>query len=175
MSNEGSDESFELKAEDCARLQLEAFQFHHRYICLLQLEDFSAVVRDTLRNLELFDLVRKHAESEELAWTLQQFRPQLLMIHTRARATQSLLVENFNEALRRATYAFRQRHRGIVARLHNHAFEQIFYRHLHLGVNEHARTRHFPSTQTHRKSLFQVDFLGTQCLKNHVRSHQLSQ
>ncbi len=97
----GDDSEFTLKAEDVSRLQLEALQYHHRYICLLQLEDFSAVVRDTTRNLELFDLVKNHAESEELAWTLQQFRPQLLMIHTRARATQSLLVENFNEALRR--------------------------------------------------------------------------
>ena len=101
LKHEGDDSEFQLKAEDVSRLQLEALQYHHRYICLLQLEDFSAVVRDTSRNLELFDLVRKHAESEELAWTLQQFRPQLLMIHTRARATQSLLVENFNEALRR--------------------------------------------------------------------------
>ena len=37
----GSDEGFKLKPEDCARLQLEALQYHHRYICLLQLEDHS--------------------------------------------------------------------------------------------------------------------------------------
>jgi hypothetical protein len=28
----GSDEGFKLKAEDCARLQHEALQYHHRYI-----------------------------------------------------------------------------------------------------------------------------------------------
>ena len=41
-AHDGSDEGFKLKAEDCARLQLEALQYHHRYICLLQLEDYAA-------------------------------------------------------------------------------------------------------------------------------------
>src|ERR1041385_5820025 len=40
-ANNGSDEGFKLKAEDCAKLQLEALQYHHRYICLLQLGDFA--------------------------------------------------------------------------------------------------------------------------------------
>ncbi len=96
----GSQEGFCLKAEDCAKLQLEALQFHHRYICLLQLEDYAAVVRDTTRNLKLFDFVEKHAESEELAWSLQQFRPQVLMIHARATATQKLQAEDFVQTTR---------------------------------------------------------------------------
>jgi len=91
----GSQEGFCLKSEDCAKLQLEALQFHHRYICLLQLEDYAAVVRDTTRNLKAFDFVEKHAESEDLAWSLQQFRPQVLMIHARATATQKLQAEDF--------------------------------------------------------------------------------
>src|SRR6201993_1829475 len=95
----GSDEGFKLKAEDCAKLQLEALQFHHRYICLLQLEDYAGVVRDTERNLAVFDFVQKHAESEDLAWSVQQFRPQLLMIHTRAKATESLQTKDYNAAI----------------------------------------------------------------------------
>jgi hypothetical protein len=86
----GSDEGFQLQAEDCARLQLEALQYHHRYICLLQLEDYAGVIRDAERNLAVFDFVNQHSESEELAWSLQQFRPQLLMVLTRARAAQAL-------------------------------------------------------------------------------------
>jgi len=35
-AHHGSDEGFRLKPEECARLQLEALQYHHRYICLLQ-------------------------------------------------------------------------------------------------------------------------------------------
>ncbi|HEY5912996.1 MAG TPA: UvrB/UvrC motif-containing protein [Verrucomicrobiae bacterium] len=98
--HEGSAEGFKLKAEDCAKLQLEALQFHHRYICLLQLEDHAAVVRDAERNLAVFDFVEKHAESEELAWALRQFQPQLMMILTRARGAQALQAEDHTLAAR---------------------------------------------------------------------------
>ncbi len=97
--NDGSDAGFSLKAEDCSRLQLEALQYHHRYICLLQLEDFGAVVRDAERNLNVFSFVQKHAESPELAWSLLQFQPQLLMIHTRAKATQALRTDDYAVAI----------------------------------------------------------------------------
>jgi hypothetical protein len=98
-AHDGSDERFRLKAEDCAKLQLEALQYHHRYICLLQLEDYSAVIRDAERNLAAFDFVGKHAESEELAWSLQQFRPQLLMVLTRARGAQALKMNDHARAI----------------------------------------------------------------------------
>ena len=99
-AHSGSDEGFKLKAEDCSKLQLEWLQYHHRYICLLQLEDFAGVIRDAERNLAVFDFVGKHAESEELVWALRQFQPQLLMIVTRARGTQALQSEDFEGALR---------------------------------------------------------------------------
>src|SRR6185295_20308148 len=79
MDEHGGDDNFRLKPDDCAKLQLEALQFHHRYICLLELQDFEAVVRDTTRNLAVFNFVARYAESEDLAWALQQFRPQLLL------------------------------------------------------------------------------------------------
>src|SRR6266446_3025541 len=99
LKHEGSEEGFELKPEDCSKLQLEALQYHHRYICLLQLEDYAAVVRDTERNLRLFDFVEAHTDSEELTWSLQQFRPQVLMISTRAKATLKLQKEDFATAI----------------------------------------------------------------------------
>jgi hypothetical protein len=98
-AHDGSDEGFKLNAEDCAKLQLEALQYHHRYICLLQLEDHSAVIRDAERNLGVFDFVTKHAENEELAWSLQQFRPQLLMVLTRARGSEALKVNDYSMAI----------------------------------------------------------------------------
>lgn len=96
----GSDEGFKLKAEDCAKLQLEALQFHHRYICLLQLEDYAGVIRDAERNLAVFDFVEKHAETDELAWSLRQFQPQLLMILIRARGSQALQAQDYTLAIR---------------------------------------------------------------------------
>jgi hypothetical protein len=98
-AHDGSDEGFTLKAEDCVRLQLEALQYHHRYICFLQLEDYDAVVRDAERNLAVFEFVGRHAESEELAWSLRQFQPQLLMVLTRASAEQSLATGDYAAAV----------------------------------------------------------------------------
>ncbi|SPE62855.1 UvrB/UvrC protein [Verrucomicrobia bacterium] len=95
----GSDEGFALKAEDCAKLQLEALQFHHRYICLLQLEDYTGVIRDAERNLALFAFVAKHSASEDLAWALRQFQPQLLMVLTRARGSQALQADDYPLAI----------------------------------------------------------------------------
>jgi hypothetical protein len=97
--HDGDDERFSLKAEDCARLQMEAIQYHHRYICLLQLEDFAAALRDTARNLRVLDFVARYAASEDMAWSLDQFRPQLLLIDTRARASRSLKNNDYPAAI----------------------------------------------------------------------------
>jgi len=86
----GEDEGFVLSAEDCTRLHMESVQYHHRYICLLQLEDFDGVLRDTERNLELFDFVEEFADSSENSWLFQNFRPQCLMMQTRALVSQKL-------------------------------------------------------------------------------------
>lgn len=98
-AHNGDDEGFELVADDCSRLQQEAIQYHHRYICLFQLQDYAGVARDTKRNLKVFDLVESYAVSEELAWSLQQFRPQVLMMLARARGSIALDSGDFNEAI----------------------------------------------------------------------------
>jgi hypothetical protein len=99
QSTSKAGDEFVLKAEDCARLQLEALQYHHRCVCLLQLEDYAAVIRDTTRNLKLFDFAVEFADTAELGWSLEQFRPQTLMIHSRAKATQLLLTNDFAAAI----------------------------------------------------------------------------
>jgi hypothetical protein len=98
-SHQGNDAGFKLTPGDCVKLQLEAFQYHNRYNCQLQLKDYAAVVRDTDRNLAVLDFVEKFAENEELSWSLQQFRPQLLMIQARACATQSLEAKDYATAI----------------------------------------------------------------------------
>src|SRR3954464_5699644 len=98
--HDGSHDGFVLKGEECAKLQLEFLQFHHRYICFLQLEDYEGATRDTGRNLEVVDFVEKFADAAEMAWSLQQFRPQVLMVRTRALATQKLDAENHKGAIR---------------------------------------------------------------------------
>jgi UvrB/uvrC motif len=107
--------SFELTPEQCAELQQEGIQYYHRYLSLFQINDFAGVVRDTQRNLDLFDFVAAHTQRDELAWTLQQFRPYVLMMNTRAKASIFLGQGRFSEAIveiqrgRDAIYDFFQR------------------------------------------------------------------
>lgn len=101
--NGGDDEAFTLTAEDCTRLHVESVQFHHRYICLLQLEDYDGVLRDTERNLELFEFVEEYADSQENSWMFQNFRPQCLMMQTRAMVSLKLKEKNHNAALSELT------------------------------------------------------------------------
>ncbi|MCX8155574.1 MAG: hypothetical protein N3J91_03825 [Verrucomicrobiae bacterium] len=95
----GDDTGFLLGAEDCARLQMEALQYHHRYICFLQLEDYDRVIRDTERNLEMMDFVDDYAENDDLAWNVQMLRPQLIMMRARAWATMLMQGDLYDEAI----------------------------------------------------------------------------
>jgi hypothetical protein len=90
---------YELSPEQCTELQQEGIQYYHRYLSLFQINDFAGVVRDTQRNLDLFDFVLAHTNREELSWGLQQFRPYVLMMNTRARASILLGQGKFAEAM----------------------------------------------------------------------------
>src|ERR1700719_3874357 len=92
-------ETYDLNAEQCAELQQEGIQYYHRYLSLFQINDFAGVVRDTQRNLDLFDFVAEHTDRDELAWTLQQFRPYVLMMNTRAKASIFLAQGKFPNAI----------------------------------------------------------------------------
>src|SRR5438309_8578912 len=96
---EGRGEGYELTPEQCAELQQEGIQYYHRYLSLFQINDFAGVVRDTQRNLDLFSFVTEHTDREELSWTMQQFRPYVLMMNTRAKASILLAQGKFAEAM----------------------------------------------------------------------------
>jgi hypothetical protein len=98
--NDGGDAEFRLKAEDCAKLQFEALQYYQRHNCLWQLEDYAGVKRDTERNIAVCDFAAKYAETQELAWSLLQFKPQLLMMRTRALATELLRAGDYTSGIR---------------------------------------------------------------------------
>jgi hypothetical protein len=88
--SKGKADHFKLNSEDCLKLQQEGMQYHHRYLAFFQLQNYEGVVRDSLRNLRLFDFVDLHAEKTELSGMFQQFRPYILMMLTRARAMLAL-------------------------------------------------------------------------------------
>jgi len=90
---------YELTPEQCGELQQEGIQYYHRYLSLFQINDFAGVVRDTQRNLDLFTFVAEHIDRDELSWSLQQFRPYVLMMNTRAKASILLGQGKFPEAV----------------------------------------------------------------------------
>ena len=96
---EGRGDGYELSPEECNELQQEGIQYYHRYLSLFQINDFQAVIRDTARNLELFDFVAEHTAREEVAWSFQQFKPYVLMMNTRAKASIFLGEGKFGEAM----------------------------------------------------------------------------
>ncbi len=93
------DEAFVLSAEEIGELQQEGIQYYHRYISFFHLGDFQSVIRDTQRNLDMFEFVGEHAEREELSESVVQFTPYVLMMNTRARASIEVEREDFPAAV----------------------------------------------------------------------------
>jgi hypothetical protein len=99
-SDSGTDENFRLDADACSELEQEVLLFYHRYVCLMPLGDFEAVVRDTTHNLAILDLVRAYVEDDEDRQSFEHYRPYVLMIHTRARGEICLKEGNHAGALK---------------------------------------------------------------------------
>ena len=93
-------ETYQLTPEQCAELQQEGIQYYHRYLSLFQINDFLGVIRDTQRNLDLFNFVITHTEREDVVWSFQQFRPYVIMMNTRAKASIFLGEGKFAEAMK---------------------------------------------------------------------------
>lgn len=106
---------YSLDEEECAALQAEGIQYYHRYVSLLHLEEYEPVIRDTRRNLDLFDFVEEHADDPGHAEALTQFRPYVLMVHVRARA--ALAADRDSMA---AAMAILSDGRRELLRLHGH-------------------------------------------------------
>ncbi len=85
-----SDEGFEINESACEKLRAEGVMFYHRYLAAFVLGDYKAVARDTMRNLRLFDFCASYGSTEEDRTILEQTRPYVLMMHTRARAQMAM-------------------------------------------------------------------------------------
>src|SRR5262249_12793923 len=99
QAREGSSEGFALKNEDCAKLQQEAIQYYHRYICLFELGDFQGVLRDTTHNMEILEFMTQYSAAPEVAAMLYQFKPPLILMRTRAEGAMALQGDNFCKAI----------------------------------------------------------------------------
>lgn len=94
-----SSAGFVLSEDDCRALREEAVQVYHRYVALFALGDYERVIRDTSRNLALFDLCRDYGRTEFDRTVLDQFRPTALMMRARAAAELALASGQPKQAL----------------------------------------------------------------------------
>jgi len=95
----GSDQDMHLTSKDCDALRNEGVQVYHRYVALFALEEYEAVVRDTGRNLRMFDLCRAFGASQGDRTVLEQFRPFVVMMRARAEAAIGLAGGDARQAL----------------------------------------------------------------------------
>jgi UvrB/UvrC motif-containing protein len=98
--SQSAGQGYSLSEADVTALQQEGVQYYHRYLSLFQLRDFQNVIRDTERNLEMFDFVSEHCSDEDSKWALEQFRPYVIMMNTRARASMELQESNTTNAVK---------------------------------------------------------------------------
>ncbi len=95
----GHPEGFVISPEECRALREEAVQYYHRYVGLMAIKDFDGVVRDTARNLALFDLCRGCAAREADRTVMEQFRPYVIMMRARGEAERALAEGRSSAAL----------------------------------------------------------------------------
>jgi hypothetical protein len=82
--------------------------YYQRYLYCFQLRRFAETVRDTERNLRLFDFVHRHAAREEDRLYLERWRPYVLRMHAAARAMIEVEDQRFGQALQTVRRAMDQ-------------------------------------------------------------------
>lgn len=95
----GTEEEFALNSADCGELIAEGTIYYFRYLRLFQLKDWPRTIRDTERNLRLFDFIHRHAARPEDRDHLERWRPYLLRMHGAAGALQQVERSEHDDAL----------------------------------------------------------------------------
>ena len=95
----GAGRTFALDQEDCELLMREGVQYYYRYYAAFHLNRYEVVVRDTDRNLRLFDFVVEHATRNRDKLRFDQFRPYVIMMRSRAKASISLDTSDYPAAI----------------------------------------------------------------------------
>src|SRR6516162_3098124 len=104
----GSDADFELGPRECNELFNEGTLYYFRYVRLFQLKDWTRTLRDTSRNLALFDMVHRFAQREEDQEFLEKWRPYVIRVNASAAIMLELDRHAYDEASRLANQAIEQ-------------------------------------------------------------------
>jgi hypothetical protein len=96
---ENREKDFELDARECGELFTEGTLYYFRYVRFFQLKDWARTVRDTTRNLQVFDLVRRYARREEDQQFLERWRPYIIRVNATAAIMLELEKNAYDKAL----------------------------------------------------------------------------
>lgn len=91
---------FELSPEDCRMLREEATMYYHRYLACFVLGDYDRVLSDTDHNLRIFDLCNRFGAKKSDRLVLEQYRPYVVMMNVRAKASLLAQAGKYSLALR---------------------------------------------------------------------------
>lgn len=97
---ENREAAFDLGPEECGELFSEGTLYYFRYVRLFQLKDWARTVRDTMRNLQVFDLIRRYARREEDQQFLEKWRPYIIRVNSTAAVMLELEKHAYDKALR---------------------------------------------------------------------------
>lgn len=96
----GRHSTFKLGERECNELFSEGTLYYFRYVRLFQLKDWTRTIRDTSRNLRVFDLIHQHARREEDRLFLEKWRPYIIRVNASAAAMLELETHAYDKALR---------------------------------------------------------------------------
>ena len=102
------DQPFELNPCDCDQLRNEGVMYYHRYLAGFVVGEYEIVKRDTARNLRMFDLCFKYAQTEEDRSAQEMTRPYVLMMNARSCAHIALSQNNPSGAFESVKHAIEQ-------------------------------------------------------------------
>jgi UvrB/UvrC motif-containing protein len=106
-AGEGSGD-FKLGQRECNELFSEGTLYYFRYVRLFQLKDWARTVRDTGRNLRVFDFIHRYAKRPEDRQFLEKWRPYIIRVNTSAAAMLELERQAYDQALKIATTGIEQ-------------------------------------------------------------------
>ena len=124
VERNGTELGFELTPDECQALREESVQYYHRYLAKFVLEDFEGVALDTARNLRVLDLCGECAWEESDRILLEQYRPYLIMMNTRAQAHIALRKGAFKTAMARVKAGLKMIHEIMVEADQEEDFEK---------------------------------------------------
>jgi len=101
----GSEADFELDAKECSELFNEGTLFYFRYLRMFQLQDWQRTVRDTARNLRVFDFIHRYAKDEDDQTFLEKWRPYVIRVNATAETMIAMEQNAFERALHIVTEA----------------------------------------------------------------------